>query len=157
MQETSDDVESVEGKGYCDATGRQRSSTRRWREQLAIVDRDEVDWKLYEPEPEEGEHVVAEGRCACCGITKKETFIVGRASMLFWNRAGKVPNPVRWCRPCVTQGRRDDLLRHYGTETQDPRQHEWVKSDRIKMDESSQEQRGGIQGPRAGATVGSGA
>ena len=54
--------------------------------------------------------------------------------MLFWNRAGKVPNPVRWCRPCVTQSRKDDLLRHYGTETQDLRQHEWVKSDRIKMD-----------------------
>ena len=45
-----------------------------------------------------------------------------------------MPNPVPWCRTCVIQARRDELQRHFEDETQDPRQHEWSKSDRVKMD-----------------------
>ena len=54
--------------------------------------------------------------------------------MLYWNKAGPIPNPVPWCRSCVTQSRRDELQRHFDSETQDPKQHGWSQSERVKMD-----------------------
>lgn len=119
---------------YCDATGRQRGSLTRWFGKLTEVDRKTVDWKIYEQDPEEDEHVVAEAKCACCGQIRQETFTVARASMLYWNKAGPVPNPVTWCNPCVTQVRRAELQRLFEEEMQSPEQFRWAQSEHVKMD-----------------------
>lgn len=127
-------VEGGDEEHLCDATGRQEDSMKKWFNGLADVDRETVDWTDYEPEPKEDEHVVTRAKCARCDRIRNETFVVARASMLYWDKAGAIPNPVPWCNPCVNDARTEELQRLFEEDKQDAKQFTWSQARHIKMD-----------------------